>query len=124
MTTTELKAIAPLATLVPPPRNGDVLSESQWTTLLAIADTIIPSVTSSADAKSSNANIESTTCAETAEGLQRWMPKGSSDTLARDYLQETPSSLPSFKQLLSEILGDQIRPEAVKGIKLILSSLK
>jgi len=43
MTSTTLADYTLLDAPLPPPREGDALTASQWTTLLAIADTIIPS---------------------------------------------------------------------------------
>ena len=129
MTSAQLNLITPLDAPLPPPPEGEVLTASQWTTLLAIADTIIPSIempTSASPQKLCLQKGEYTAAIHTLE------KKTSAPTtthlanldLSERYLQEFASSVPEFRHLLRRTLGEFVREDARKGIRVILSALE
>lgn len=124
MTSKQLDIIAPLDSPLPPPSNGDVLTEAQWETLMAIADTVIPSIEVTSTSSSNQNSIQTHEYAAVNEKLNKASAVNSDSGLSRKYLEENPSSLPGFKQSLKRTLGEYIRPDALKGIRVILSTLE
>ncbi|KAF3481055.1 long chain fatty acid oxidase [Arthroderma uncinatum] len=113
--------------LPPAPRPEDVFSAAQWETLLAIADTVIPSITCADPAKRSSLShviarsefdaLASSLRPETVED-----ESGARDAAVR-YLEESASSVPGFKESLCRTLGHHVHQEGRRGIGLILSGL-
>lgn len=124
MTPLVLNLIAPLESPLPSPPSGDVLTNSQWTTLMAIADTIIPSISDSSQSSSGGLQVESTEFATAVKILNAKIPDTGKGDLARAYLQESPSTLPGFKQFLQRVIGDYMREDARKGLRVLLSALE
>ncbi|KAL9102395.1 MAG: hypothetical protein Q9163_002461 [Psora crenata] len=128
MTTTQLNLIAPLESPLPPPREGEVLTDSQWTTLMAIADTIVPSIEAASSSSSEGPLPNSLTVppseyAGAVEAVKRRLLLQTDPELPARYFQETASSIPAFRALLQRTLRDFLREEARKGIRVILSAL-
>lgn len=124
MTSTQLNLIAPLDTPLPPPPDGQVLSEPQWTTLMAIADTVIPSIKVSSTLSNRSLCIAPAEYASAHETITQRLPAQTDSDLTQRYLEESASSLPGFKEVLQRTLGDYTREDARKGIRVILSALK
>ena len=124
MTTTQLKCITPLETPLPPPATGEVLTEAQWTTLLAIADTIIPSIEVSTSPSKQKLSIQASEYTNAVEAITHGSPEDKSTVIPHSYLQENASSIPGFKELLRRTLSDYVREDARRGIRVILSALK
>ena len=124
MTSTELKALAPLAIALPPIKDDQVLSDAQWATLMAIADTIIPSLQVSSEASLQHLNVPSSEYNASTEIIKKNIPRGQRADLAKFYLNERPSSIPEFKDQLSRLLSNYLRDDAKKGVKTILYALE
>ena len=124
MTSAELKVFAPLATPLPPPKDGQVLTDSQWTTLMAIADTVIPSVQVSTEQSPTQFVIQASDYTTSTEIIKKAVPTKDSAEKARQYLNERPSSIPDFREAISRLLSDHLRDDAQKGIRVILSALE
>ncbi|KAL9116853.1 MAG: hypothetical protein Q9187_006616 [Circinaria calcarea] len=103
-----MSVIAPLAIPLPPPPEDDVLTPSQWITLMAIGDTVIPSL------ELSSSNISK---------LKENLPPGAEAELTGAYLSEQASTTPGLKALIHRTLHDFIRQDARKGISVILTAL-
>lgn len=116
--------IAPFESPLPSPPSGDVLTDSQWTTLMAIADTVIPSISDSSQSSSGGLSVEPTEYATAVKILNAKIPDTGKGDLARTYLQESPSTLPGFKQFLQRVIGDYMREDARKGLRVLLSALE
>lgn len=120
-----MTSYTPLEAPVPPLPEDDVFTELQWKTLLSLADAVIPSIAAAGAAKSPNqktvpsAEIESalSTLQETIEGPN-------AGRLARQYLEESASSVPLFKESLHRVFGQYIYQEARKGVGFLLTALK
>lgn len=124
MTTTQLKLIAPLDTPLPPPPEGEALSESQWATLMAIADTVIPTIEVSSTPSTRNLCIQASDYATAVAAINKRVPSGTVEEMPQSYLRENASSIPGFKELLRRTIGDYMREDAKKGIRVILSALE
>lgn len=124
MASTELSTIAPLDSPLPPVPKGDVLTESQWTTLLAIADTIVPSIQASPILSVESLCIQSFQYTNASQEIQKAVPPEAPDSAVQKYLAEKASSTPRFKELIQRTFGDYMREDALKGIRVILSALK
>ena len=128
MTSRQIEMVAPLASPLPPPPEGDVLTPSQWLTLMAIADTVIPSLeasSSSASATPSNKLIiPSSEYSAAMDELKSYVSANADDGLLTNYLSENASSIPGLKDLLRRTLSDSLRPDARKGVCVILAALE
>ncbi|KAG8528919.1 uncharacterized protein KY384_006608 [Bacidia gigantensis] len=123
MTTTELNLIAPLETPLPAPREGEVLTDAQWTTLLAIADTIVPSIEVSSEKSSHNLTLTSSAWTESAQNIKDRLPADANAKTTDIYFREQASSTQGFQALLQRILNEYLREDAKKGIRVLLSAL-
>ena len=124
MTTQQLASIAPLASPLPPPPEGDVLTESQWITLMAIGDAIIPAIEVSSELSHNALALQPAEYTTITGNLQGTLPADTDENLVREYLAENPSSVAGVKEQLHRILSSYISPGARKGISLILSVLE
>lgn len=124
MTTTQLNLIAPLDTPLPALAPGEVLTETQWTTLMAIADTIIPSIEVSSMTSRQSLCVQTSDYAIAVEDIKRGVGPENKAEIAQNYMRENASSLPSFRELLKRSLAEYVREDAKKGIRVILSALK
>jgi hypothetical protein len=124
MSARALESIAPLESPLPPPPDGDCLTDAQWTTLIAIADTVVPSVVVSSEQVLNKLSIPSTEYATAVEKLEALISGPGEVGVVQTYLEESPSALPGFKQLLHRILGEYTREDERKGFRVLLSSLE
>lgn len=116
--------ISPLTSPLPPPPEGEILTSEQWTTLLAIGDTVIPAIESSSDPSSNKLALSPFEYASTVEALQSIKAPNDDTQLIQKYLVECPSSIPALKELLHRTLCEYLRPDARNGVLVILSALK
>lgn len=112
-----------LASPIPPPPDGEVLTSDQWTTLLAIADTFIPAIQSSSTASTSSLSISPSEYAKLSERLLTETAGNQNADIVRDYLSESVSSIPAFKDLVHRMLGEYSRPDARKNAVFLLTVL-
>src|SRR5271163_2175851 len=100
--------LAPLASPLQALPEGELLTEDQWTMLLAICDTVV-SPFSHQDASVST--------------LRKYLPDSLDQSVLNDYLSETASSHPLFKQSIHRRFALYIPPASLKALSFILSSL-
>ena len=124
MTTTELKLIAPLEAPLPLPHYDDALTESQWTTFLAIADAVIPSVKGSSVDPLKEMAVEAETYSSSAQTLRKRINSEDAQDIAQKFLLENPSSILNFRLSVRRFLSHSLGADAIKGIRVILSALK
>lgn len=120
----QLNMISPLETPLPPARKGEVLTDSQWATLMAIADTLIPSIGLSSNDSPKTLGLSESDYASAEEAVRSRLPPNEDAKLATRYLRENASSVPQFRDLLSRFMRDYLHTEAQKGIRVILSALE
>ncbi|KAL6720541.1 hypothetical protein ACLMJK_002465 [Lecanora helva] len=123
MTSTQLSIITPLDTPLPPPLAGEVLTEAQWVTFLAIADTIVPSIEVSSGANDHKLCLQASEFTNAIDMVKSGVRSELKDSVPQAYLQENASSIPQFRDLLRRTLSDNLREDAKKGIRVILSAL-
>lgn len=124
MSALALDVIAPLESPLPAPPEGEILTDSQWKTLMAIADTVLPSLVGSSQASQETLSIDSAEYEKTVDSLEAQIPKTGKADLVRAYLEECPSKLPGFKQSLHRVIGEYLREDARKGLRVLLSVLE
>lgn len=124
MTSATLTAFTLLDTPLPPAPKGEVLSRSQWVTLLAITDTIIPSIGVSSNLPNESLAIQASDYTKAVEGIKGRVTTAEEPGLPAQYLRENATSTPGFKELLRRTLGCYVREDARKAIRVILSALK
>lgn len=124
MTSKQLNIIAPLDTPLPPPPDGQLLTESQWTTLMAIADAVIPSIEVSSTLSNSSLCLAPSEYASAIDTITQRLPAHTDPNLTQRFLQENASSVPGFRELIHRTLGEFIREDARKGIRVMLSALE
>lgn len=125
MSLIDMDKIAPLESPLPPPPEGEYLTESQWTTLMAIAETIVPSIQVSSDPSIHKLSIEGAEYTTAIETVKQSLSSSTVDErIPRAYLEESASSIPEFKKSLHRIFGSSLREDARKGIRVFLSTLK
>ena len=124
MTDTALRLIVPLEAPLPPPPGGEALTLSQWTTLLAIADAMIPAISKSSGKSQEQLTLGSAEYDELVRRLSARIPDDSPESIAHGFLAENPSSLPAFRDSLQRLFSDYMSNDALKGIRVILSTLE
>ena len=124
MTSTQLDLIAPLDTPLPPPPDGQTLTESQWITLMAIADAVIPSIKVSSTLLTNSLCLAASEYASAAATITKRLPPHTDPDLTQRFLEESASSVPGFREVIQRTLGDYVREDARKGMRVILSALE
>ena len=124
MTTTQLNLIAPLDAPLPSPPEDEPFTESQWTTLMAIADTVIARIEVSSTTSTNSFCLPTSDYARAVEDLKQRLPSGSKDQLVQSYLRENASSVPAFRELLRRTIADYVNEDAKKAVRVILSALE
>ena len=118
--------VSPKASPVPARPAEDPLTKDQWRTLLAIADTIVPSIhAESAGPSKHGLVIDDSAYSLTLSTLQQRLKPtdGKVDVLAKKFLEERPSENPAFKEILTRFFGLWAPSEAKQQITLILNLL-
>ena len=124
MTSTELNLLAPLESPLPPPPEGEVLTATQWRTLMAIADAIIPSIEVSATPSHDKLSLQASDYANAIDQVKRYTPTSADGEAAQRYLQESASSTPGFQESIHRQLSRYVREDGIKAIRVILSALE
>ncbi|KAL2073563.1 hypothetical protein VTL71DRAFT_10889 [Oculimacula yallundae] len=126
MTSTALKVVAPLTVALPEAPVGNYYTEAQWKTLMALMDTVIPSI--KRESVASTANIDEEHIPDTiyntlAHQLQRAVKNSPTEVQLDQYLAEKPSDNPEFHELVKRTLMQYSREDARKGFSVLLSGL-
>jgi hypothetical protein len=126
MATSEVEALAPLATPVPDGPTELPFSELQWSTLLAIMDTVIPSIRRET---TTNNTINQLTISDveynkTVKHLKKTLANSPDSESLDEYLDEKPSDNQRFQALLQRTLSTFVMDDARQGLSLILTTLK
>lgn len=108
------------------PDADSVLSPLQWETLLAITDTVIPSIAPSISADLSRQKaIDQPQYDNIASSLRASISDNDSNAgdIVSSYLTESATSVPGFKESLCRTLGTYVHAEGRRGISLVLNAL-
>lgn len=122
----QIGALAPLAVPLPEAPGDQFFTDAQWVTLLAIMDTVIPSVhrESSAANGPSQLAVSDEEYNTAVRDLQENVFDAPQGEALDAYLQEKPSDNPQFHELLKRTLIHYSKDDARKGLAFILSALK
>jgi hypothetical protein len=126
MTTRQMELLAPLANPLPDLPPGDPFTGEQWKILMAIMDTIIPSIRREA---TTNNKVDQLTVSDVqyntaVDHLKNTVVNPPTGEYLDEYLDERPSANPGFQSLLKRYLGQYAPDDAKKGLSFILSTLK
>jgi hypothetical protein len=118
--------LAPLVSPLPDPPAGEPFTPEQWATLLAIMDTVVPSVQRGAKSGSTASvqTLSDTEYDQTVEYFRKTAVGVPAGKAFEDYLNEKPSDNPRFRALLKRSLLAYAREDARKNLTFILSALK
>lgn len=120
------RALGPLAVALPDPPAGEAFTKGQWSSLLAIMDTVVPSFrrdTVATDKINQHA-ISDAEYTKTLEHLQANVSQALGTAALDEYLEERPSNNPGFCELLLRTLVVFASETARKSLSLVLSALK
>ena len=125
MTDKAVSTYTPLEVPLPPVPDANFFSDAQWKTLFALTDAVIPSIRTSATAKSANDKVISIAEWEAAVSkLLSCITAPNAVQVATQYLEEDASSNPLFRTSVQRILGHYVHEEGRKGFGMILNALK
>ncbi|KAI9811537.1 MAG: hypothetical protein M1826_003140 [Phylliscum demangeonii] len=115
--------LAPLATVLPDLPAGEVLTADEWTTLLAVAETVIPSIhraSASAVAPSAHLDLVDTEYDALVLRLADGVNAPSAPHVVEDYLAEGATTYDAFQRELRRTFALCIRQDAQKQMAFIL----
>lgn len=126
MATSEVEALAPLATPLPDGPTELPFLALQWSTLLAIMDTVIPSIrrATTTSNKANQLTISDAEYKKTVKHLKKTLANPPDSESLDEYLGEKPSDNQRFQALLQRTLSTFARDDAKQGLSLILTTLK
>lgn len=119
---------------IPPLPTNQVLSDLQWTTLLSLADTVIPSIRPAERSTIVGSkkpvplatlnHAVSSVAARIKDDGPEWMSSTAATVLASRYIEEDVSSNQAFRDGLQRMFAVNVHEEGRRGISLVLSLLK
>jgi hypothetical protein len=126
MSTRQLEMLAPLASPLPDLPPGDPFSEEQWKILMAIMDTVVPSVhrETAATDKISHLSVPDVLYKTAADNIKNSVVNAPSSEDFDDFLSQRPSQNPDFRPLTTRYLDQYAPDDAKKGLGFVLSTLK
>lgn len=127
MATLTTQSVSPKATPLPPLPAEDPLTPAQWKTLLAIMDTIVPSIKTIAVANTQDEVPAMDNDYQKALGtLTTLSPDSENNTevLAKKYLEEKASANPAFRESLYRLVGLYMPTSTKKDIAKVLNLLE
>jgi len=126
MATAEVEALAPLATPLPDGPSELPFSGLQWTTLLAIMDTVIPSIRRETTTSNqiNQLTISDVEYNQTVQQLKKTLVNAPTSEALDEYLDEKPSDNPRFQALLQRTLSTFAHDDAKQGLSFVLTTLK
>ena len=115
---------------LPASLDQETLTEAQWATLSAICEAVVPSIRSGHPSDKGSAHNASYHVVS-AEDLERTKavirqttkPDAAERTLEDDYLCESPTSYPAFKEAVFRFIGRFIDQDSKNGLLFILNAL-
>lgn len=120
-----MSTYTPLEVALPPFPNLSFFSDTQWTTLFALCDAVVPSIRTAATVQSSLDKVISSGEWDAAVSkLTSLIPGPDAAKIATRYLEEDVSSNAVFRSYVQRILGDYVHEEGKAGFGLIMNALK
>jgi hypothetical protein len=126
VTKKQMEMAAPLEVPLPQSPGDEHFTPAQWTTLLAIMDTVVPAVyrESTTSYQLSQLTIPQKEFSAAVDHLKATVVDAPSVDKLDAYLEERPSENPLFQDVLKRTLVHYSPENARKGLGFILSSLK
>lgn len=123
---TKMEDLAPLAAALPEPPAELPFTEANWTTLLAIMDTVIPSIRRETQAtnKVTQLTISDMEYNTAVSHLKDTVTSAPDSESLDEYLDERPSENPRFRELLQRTFVNNVKDDARNGLGFILAALK
>lgn len=118
-----MSMLAQLESPRPPLPAGEVLTSEQWTTLLGILDTFIPSITNSQSEGDSRLCIAGPEYAESTVFIEDILASSADPCLISAYLSESASSLTDLRPFVHRYFAHYVPSDQVRRIRFVLSSL-
>ncbi|KAK2630194.1 hypothetical protein QTJ16_001014 [Diplocarpon rosae] len=115
-----------LPTLLPDGPPATPFTDANWTTLLAIMDAVLPSIRREGSPETRSQfrkTITDTQFHDTITHLKETVVDAPDSKALDEYLDERPSDIPRFRELLKRTLGDYVPQDARKGLGIVLASL-
>ena len=109
--------LAPMVPPMPDPPTGEAFTPEQWTTLLAIMDTIVPSI-------KRGQTISDAEYSQLTAHLKKTVVEAPEGAALDEFLEEKPSDNPRFCALLKRSLVLYSREDVRKNLLFILWALK
>jgi hypothetical protein len=128
MDSTSINVVAPRAAPLPDAPTENYFTEVQWTTLMAIMDTVVPCIKResafSAPPNLSEDTVPDMICNALTDNLQRSTVDAPNSAQLDQYLAEKPSDNPEFQVLVKRTLMQYSREDARKGLSFLLTAMK
>jgi hypothetical protein len=126
MASSATELIVPVATPLPDVPPGDPFTKANWDLLMAIMDTVIPSIQrESASSKELNRRaLPDLEYNAAVDRIKKAATNAPSSDLLDIYLNENPSSIPRFRELLRMLFMHLVPAEGRKKMAFILGALK
>lgn len=121
----EVSTYTPLDVPLPAPPKEKVFTDEQWKTLLALADTAIPSIRDrAAVTHRRQKGIPKEKLESAIATIKSSIGGPDAAELAKQYLEEDASSNPQFRDALHVLFAYNIHSEGKKALLMILSALQ
>ncbi|PQE03875.1 GMC oxidoreductase protein [Rutstroemia sp. NJR-2017a BBW] len=117
--------VAPIVAPLPDPPEGQYFTDLQWATLMAIMDTVVPSIhrASIASDPATQFSVPDEKYNDAVSRMRNTITSPPDDEALGAYLNEKPSDIPAFQDLLLRTLTVYAREDARKVLGVILSTL-
>ncbi|KAA8576967.1 hypothetical protein EYC84_006993 [Monilinia fructicola] len=117
--------VAPLVAPLPDAPEGEYFTDLQWSTLMAIMDTVVPSVhkASITNDPSSQLSVPDEEYNTAMTQMRKSVASPPSNEAVEAYLNEKPSDIPAFQDILLRTLTVYAREDARKALGFILTTL-
>jgi hypothetical protein len=118
--------LAPLATPLPDGPPEGFFTDANWSTMMAIMDTVIPSIRReiTTSNKLYQLTISDVEYNSKVNHLKKTVVNAPDSESLDEYLNERPSDIPRFQDLLKRTIVCFARDDAKKGLTFVLSTLK
>lgn len=115
----------PVDMSIPPVPQEQLFTELQWTTLLSIANTVVPKIRSKrASRSSSDKRVSQTEYDQALAALTAKIHDPDAAVIAAQYLEEDLSTNVAFRENIQRLFTTYVHQEGRNGISLILNALK
>jgi hypothetical protein len=122
----DVDILAPLAVALPDPPNEQFFTDEQWRTLMAIMDTVIPSIRreSMSGHEVDKLTVRDVEFTAAMDHLKKNVVDAPDSEALQEYLAERPSDNAAFQDMLRRSLVQYSPEDARKGLAFVLSTLK